>query len=201
MRPTFVACNIRNEFATLLLGDQRRTERALHLAARLAESPGSSVHSACHGWNEAMAAYRLLHSEQVDMQKFLAAHRQATLVRASKCEGDLLLVQDTTELDYTTHKSLEGSGPMADKSRRGFFLHNRLLIGEGEALVLGVVSAHVWARDDAEQGKGKQRQPLPIECKESIRWIDGFHDACAISAQLPNRKIIMIADRECDIYE
>ena len=121
--------------------------------------------------------------------------------RAGLCEGDLLLLQDTTELDYSTHKALRGSGPISDKSRRGFFLHNRLLVAEEEALVLGVCSAQTWARLDAEHGKGARRRSLPIEEKESMRWLEGYDDACALAAQFPERKIIMVADRECDLYE
>ena len=148
-----------------------------------------------------MAGYRLLRSRHLNMQKLLGAHRQSLLQRAAQCGGDLLLVQDTTELDYSTHKALRGSGPISDKSRRGFFLHNRLLVAEDEALVLGVNSAQTWARADDEHGKVALRKSLPIEEKESMRWLEGYDDACALAAQLSERRVIMIADRECDIYE
>jgi len=196
-----VACNIQNEFESIALGDRRRDERLLKLAARLAESPRSSVRAACQGWGETVAGYRLLHSEHLDMQKLLGAHRQALMQRGNQCGGDLLLLQDTTELDYSTHKALRGSGPISDQSRRGFFLHNRLLVAEDGALVLGVYSAQTWARLDAEHGKAARCKSLPIEEKESMRWLEGYDDACALAAQLPERKVIMVADRECDIYE
>lgn len=196
-----MACNIQNEFASITLGDRRRDERLLKFVARLAQSPRSSVRAACQGWDETVAGYRLLHSEHLDMQKLLGAHRQALMQRASQCEGDLLLLQDTTELDYSTHKALRGSGPISDQSRRGFFLHNRLLVAEEAGLVLGVCSAQTWARLDAEHGKGARRKLLPIKEKESMRWLEGYEDACALAAEFPERKIIMVADRECDIYE
>lgn len=116
-----------------------------------------------------MAGYRLLHSQRLDMYKLLEAHRQALMHRAGEGDGSLLLIQDTTELDYSTHKALRGSGPISDSSRRGFFLHNRLLVDEATALVLGVCSAQMWAREDAEHGKGARRKSLPIEQKESMR--------------------------------
>jgi len=196
-----VACNIQNEFASIALGDLRRNERLLKFVARLAQSPRSSIRAACQGWDEAVAGYRLLHSEHLGLQKLLEPHRQALIERAGECSGDLLLVQDTTELDFTTHKALHGSGPISAQSRRGFFLHNRLLVAEEESLILGVYSAKAWARTDAEHGKSERRKVLPIEKKESMRWIDGYQDACALATKLPGRKIIMLADRECDIYE
>lgn len=196
-----MACNVQNEFASISLGDLRRDKRLLKFATRLAQSPRSSVRAACQGWDETMAGYRLLHGEHLDMGKLLEAHRQAMMQRASQCAGDLLLVQDTTELDYSTHKALRGSGPISDKSRRGFFLHNRLLVAEEEGLVLGVCSAQAWAREDVEHGKAARRKLLPIEKKESMRWLDGYDEACVLAAGLPGRRIIMLADRECDIYE
>jgi len=196
-----VACNIQNEFADIRLGDQRRQARLLKLAGRLAESPGGSVRAACQGWDETVAGYRLLHSGHIDMQTLLESHRQGLVRRALQCDGDLLLLQDTTELDYTTHKALQGSGPISDQSRRGFFLHNRLVVTEEEGLALGVASAHAWARKDETHGVSGRRKALPIQEKESMRWLEGYEDACRLAEQLTGSKVIMVADRECDIYE
>jgi hypothetical protein len=196
-----VACNIQNEFTNIRLGDHRREARLLRLAARLAESPGGSVREACQGWDETVAGYRLLHGGHADMQTLLESHRQGLVRRAIQSRGDLLLLQDTTELDYTTHKALRGSGPISDQSRRGFFLHNRLVVDGEAALVLGVASAHAWARRDDRHGVSERRKALPIQEKESMRWLEGYDDACRLAEELPGRKVIMVADRECDIYE
>lgn len=195
-----MACNIQKELARIELGDQRRNARVGKLVARMAESPEKSLRAACSGWAEAMAGYRLLDNEEIDPQKIIAAHRQATMERANQCQS-LLLVQDTTELDYSTHKALRESGPLSDTSRRGFFLHSHLLIAEEQALVLGVCKTQSWAREDDEHGKSKLRKQLPIEQKETVRWLRGYEDACELAGQLPGRQIIMIADREGDIYE
>ena len=184
-----LACNITKEFASLTLGDSRRIDRLKVLCARLAESPGSAVHAACWDWAEAMGAYRLLNSGH------------CTLTRAREAQGDILLLQDTTELDYTTHKSLSGSGPLAATSRRGFFSHNRLLVTEADGVVLGIEGAQIWARNDVEHGKAQSRKQLPIEEKESMRWLDGYRKACELAAQLPGQAVINVADRESDIYE
>ena len=196
-----VAANIQNELMHVALGDPRRDQRLLRLASRLAESPSRSIRAACRGWDESMGAYRLLNSGCVEMEQILDSHRQCAIERAQASQGDWLLVQDTTELDFTSHKALEGSGPLSTTSRRGFFLHNRLLIAEDEATVMGVYSAQEWAREDCEHGKAAQRKTLPIEEKESLRWLTGYEDACRIATEHPERRVIMVADRECDIYE
>jgi hypothetical protein len=195
-----VASNIQRELAGIELGDQRRNRRVAKLVARMAESPQESLRAACSGWAEAVAGYRLLDNEEVDSQKIIEAHREASLERAAQCQS-VLLVQDTTEIDYSSHKAVKGTGPLSDPSRRGFFLHSHLLIGEEQALLLGVCKIHTWARQDAEHGKSELRKQLPIEQKETLRWLRGYEEGCRLATQLPGCEVVMVADRECDIYE
>lgn len=44
-------------------------------------------------------------------------------------------------------------------------------------------------------------ESLPIEEKETMRWLNSYRVAQAIAEQLPETQIISIADREGDIYE
>lgn len=185
------------------LGDQRRDERLLLLAARLAENPTQSVRASCRGEAEIKAGYRLLHNEHLSMAQLLEAHRQAALLRIGGLDpGEaLLFIQDTTELDFTTHKTLRGAGPLTNISQRGFHLHNHLLASEVGGLAMGLCSAKAWAREDEHHGKAGERRRLPKEQKESFRWLEGYLEACKLAAELAARQVIMIADRECDIYD
>lgn len=194
--------NIKDEFATIDLGDQRLDERLLRCAGRLAQDPCASLRAACKGEAEVKAGYRLLHNEKVDMEQILAAHRQAGLKRIGGCaqEEAILFIQDTTELDFTNHKALSGSGPLADLSLRGFYLHNHLLVSELGGVALALCSAKAWARKDEDHGKSKERRHLPMEQKESIRWLEGYEEACKLAGELPARQVIMVADRECDLF-
>jgi len=197
-----MACNIKLELEGVDLGDARRNRRVVNLAARLAAHPSLSVSGACHGWAESMGAYRLVQNKDVTPEKLLCPHRRATLARAGACGESLLLVQDTTELDYSTYESLRGTGPLSAITRRGFFLHNRLLIAEESGVPLGLCGAEIVTRSDAEHGLGEVRKKkLPLEAKESMRWMNGYNEACAVAAELPAQEVIMVADRECDIYD
>ena len=197
-----MACNIKLELEGVDLGDARRNRRVVNLAARLAAHPSLSVSGACHGWAESMGAYRLVQNEDVTPEKLLCPHQRATLARAAACGESLLLVQDTTELDYSTHESLRGAGPLSAITRRGFFLHNRLLIAEESGVPLGLCGAEIVTRSDAEHGLGEVRKKkLPLEAKESMRWMNGYNEACAVAAELPAQEVIMVADREADIYD
>src|SRR5687767_9281724 len=74
---------ITREFEGAELGDRRRSRRLVRVAERLAAAPERSLCAACGGWDESMAAYRLLAAPQVTPQKILAPHRTALLDRAA----------------------------------------------------------------------------------------------------------------------
>ncbi len=40
---------------------------------------------------------------------------------------------------------------------------------------------------------------LPMEEKESFRWLTGYRLACQLAAECPQTRIVSIADREADI--
>ena len=125
----FMAANIKHELAGIDLGDARRDLLIGKLAARMAASPMASIRAACSGWPKAIAGFRLLNSPSVTADKILDVHESATLERA-RSSRLLLLVQDTTELDYTSHKALKGAGRLDKQTRRGFYAHSRLLVDE-----------------------------------------------------------------------
>ena len=56
-----------------------------------------------------------------------------------------------------------------------------------------------FSRSD-EEFRAK-RKHLPIEEKESYRWIEGYLHSCDLKAQLPEVEVVSISDREGDIYE
>jgi hypothetical protein len=191
---------IDEEFGAVELGDERLNQRLRRLLTRKWEHPQRSFHAACQGRAEIQAAWRFFDNPKAAPDKILAPHRAATLERIR--HGGyrrVLLVQDTSELDYTTHKKLAGSGPLSVTQRRGFFQHNLLVITP-ERLPLGLWSTDIHARDDAEHGRTDPKH-RPIEQKESFRWLDGYRQACALAALVPGCEVLCVADREADIYE
>ena len=193
-----MAANILKEICGMDLGDERRNRRVGRLAARMAASPQESVRAACKGWAEAIAGFRLLHNETLTWDKILCAHEEATLERAGLCER-LLLIQDTTELDYSSHKALKGAGRLDAENRRGFYAHNRLLVDEDAGVALGLCGSHLWTREQETKGHGHKK--VPFEEKESHRWFEGYLKACAVAEKHPAAEVVSVGDRESDIYE
>ena len=190
---------ITREFEGADLGDPRRNRRLVRVAERLAAAPERSLSGASGGWDESMAAYRLLAAPQVTPEKILAPHRRALLERAAS-ESALVVIQDTTELDFTRMKHMEGNGPLNEEKRRGLLLHSLYVVSE-EGLPLGVWEADFMARSDEDFRGAASRKHLPMEQKESHRWVEGYRRTQALAQELPHCEVFSLSDREGDIYE
>lgn len=134
------------QFAPVQLGDHRLNRRALEMGAKMAAHPAASLPNQMEGRSALVGAYRVLNSEQVTMEALLAPHRQQTLAAAGRYPA-VLLVEDTTELDYTTHASKRGLGPIGDGKGKGLLLHSTLAVVPQDRRVLGVAHAQVVTRE------------------------------------------------------
>lgn len=57
------------------------------------------------------------------------------------------------------------------------------------------------ARDPDEFGKKAKRHQLPIEDKESFKWLKSYWAAAGVQARCPDTTIVSVGDREANIYE
>ena len=104
-------------------GDSRLNVRLGKVIEEFGDKPNLSIPAATHGRAEMEGAYRFFDNDKVSPEKILQPHIQATRERISQC-GLVLLVQDTTELDFTRPKQqVQGAGPMDCETRRGAFFH------------------------------------------------------------------------------
>ena len=87
------------------LGDKRRTKRLVKVADQMCLRPGGSLPQKLRSPADLHAFYRLMDKDDVTHQAILDSHRQATLGRMKELEGPVLVLHDTTELEYTTRKS------------------------------------------------------------------------------------------------
>lgn len=185
-----------NEIKTSNLGDKRLNKRLGNILELLAKQPEASISVKSNNWHEIKAAYRFFDNDVVDPIKILQPHYQAALKRIGT-EKAVLIAQDTTELDYSSKKATVGIGKLHYENHKGAFLHASIAVTP-ERICLGLVGAKFFTRDTL--GK-KDQQNIPIEDKESIRWLEGYNIANDIAIACPNTIIVSVADRECDIYE
>ena len=189
---------IAEELRGIDLGDKRLNKRSVKVLEALAANPEVSINAACQGWGDTLAAYRLFDHEAVTPEAILEPHRAATQRRMAE-QPVVLIAQDTTELDYTDHPP-KGVQCLNRVARFGLYHHVHLAVTP-DRLPLGVVGTENFDRAPESLGKSDERSTLPIEEKESFRWLKGYRLACELVAQCPLTQIVSVADREADIYD
>lgn len=101
------------------LNDKRLNRRLEELLSALGERPTASIPAACGGYADMLAAYRFFDNDKVTFERVLASHCQRTRERVA-AQPVVLLVQDTTELDFTRpEQQMEGAGFLDASDRRG----------------------------------------------------------------------------------
>jgi hypothetical protein len=182
-------------FAAAELGDQRRTRRLVEAAARLAQQPEGSL-PAHFAWNPLRAVYRLCNRPEVTHAAVTATHCARTRTRMQQTHAVVLVLHDTTELNFTAHRALTGTGPVGNGQGRGFLQHNSLALEADTRKVLGLTAQQVLTRAAAPQAEthtARQRRD-----RESRLWEQGIRAAGAAPA---GACWVDVADRGADSFE
>jgi hypothetical protein len=181
--------------------EARLQQRLLSLARDFYARPMANVPQACASRAKTKAAYRFFDHDDTSMQTLLQPHYQATQARLAQ-ESIVLAVQDTTSLDYTTHRALQGTGAVGGwlNGPQGLHLHSTLTFNP-RGTPLGFLDVQCWARDPQDFGKKARRRGTPIEQKESFKWLKSYRAVAALQPQLPNTVLVSVGDREADVYE
>lgn len=195
------------EFESIDFGDKRLNARLIQTTAMLSEQPLSSINQACPSWVDTKAAYRLFANERCDSGEILRAHVEKTLARI-KSHARVLVIQDSTTLNFNAHSATEGLGPIGKRAStreqsQGLWMHTALAVvprtssKQQDGLPLGLIDQKIWARS-AEK---KTRKPtgIPIEKKESFKWLSALQETQA--REVPGTEFVTVCDREADIFE
>jgi hypothetical protein len=205
---------VEQELAGCQFQDRRLKKRFHRLVQKLAESIGESIPLACQDWAGTKAAYRFFANGKVGEHAILAGHFQSTRERFSATDEPILILHDTTEFTYSRnateaigilHKSFTGRNK-AGRSRQvtvcGILMHSSLAVTAG-GLPLGLTAIRFWTRRRFKGTNALKRRinptRVPIEQKESIRWLENLKESTALLGE-PGR-CVHIGDRESDIYE
>ena len=189
---------ISEELCGIDLGDKRLNKRSQRLITSLAIDPQLSINASCEGWAETHAAYEFFDNGNVTPAKLLEPHYRATLHRMQS-QAVVLIPQDTTEFDFTAHPAKDAKCLNLEQ-RFGFYEHVQLAVTP-EGLPLGVVGTESHDREPESLGHAHDRRILPIEDKESLRWLQAYRTACELQELCPDTQVVSIADREGDIYD
>lgn len=181
-------------FGEVRLRDKRRTERAVKLAEALAREPSGSLPKQLEARKEVQATYRFLQSGQVSYEALMRPHVEQT---RAQCEQlpIVLLVQDTTDLDYQAHPKTSGLGPIGNGTHQGFLLQTVLAVEPSSGELLGIAHQEPFVRQPAPKGERKSAR-LGRE-RESQVWERAVH---AIGTPPEGVRWVPVGDRYSDIY-
>ncbi|HSQ57591.1 MAG TPA: IS4 family transposase [Gemmata sp.] len=185
----------REVFGTAELGDRRRTERLVHTFDRMCAHPGGTLPDKLASPPDLRGLYRLCDADEVTHEAVLAPARAHTRARVENCPGDVLVLHDATELDYTTLSSLAGDlGQIGKGDHRGFLCHNVLAVEADSGEVLGLMDQLLHRRDEVPDGE-TLTEHRDRATRESRLWVLG-------TRYLPaDARLIDIADQGADTFE
>lgn len=154
--------------------------------------------------SEAKAFYRFLQNDHVS---------EADIIRnmSSNCQScvtnrPVICIQDSSEINLYSHRNRVRKDSYigvtnAAESGLGFFIHPSFIIDAETFMPYGFADVKVWNRGHGAAGKDRShaKNMLPVAEKESYKWIE----SSAKSKQVLDkaREVIIIQDREGDIYE
>lgn len=108
------------ELKSLDIGDSRLDKRVKHILNSLSRSPEESIPVSCRTWSETKAAYRCFSNDKVSANKIMAPHKENITERAQQFKR-VLVLQDTTELNYSGQKEKQGVGHKNIKMKETYF--------------------------------------------------------------------------------
>jgi hypothetical protein len=185
----------KEDFKDIDFGDKRLNARLQKIIENSTKNSEKSILGSGKGRGDAKGFYRLLGNDKFDFEQLQGVASGATF---SRMQGTVLLVQDTTSLNYNGHKKTEGLG-YSSEHVLGINLHSCIALSP-EGVPFGLVSQSYETRPEAKIPLTRaEKLARPIEEKESFRWIETLRDAVEI---LPDDvHLITICDREGDFYE
>jgi len=186
-------------FGAAQLGDARRVRRLVDTADHILRHPVGTLPQKLENWAELMGLYRLVAAEDVTHEAVLAPHRQQVLARMREQAGVVLLIHDSSELNYTHVDALhEQLGPIGSGQGcgRGYIAQHTLAVTP-QRQVLGLVNQTLHRRRTVSKSETKaQKRKHPR--RESRLWMAGC-EACGVAP--PGCTWIDIADRGGDTFE
>jgi hypothetical protein len=192
----------RQNFGGINLGHKLRNRAALKTAERICRHPGGTLPTKL----ASPAAYKsmdlLMNRPETTHARMLAPHYALTKEKmaAAARQGPVLILHDTTELDYSG-LSIADLGPIGNGGGRGYLCHNSLAMlpggQDGGREVLGLAHQILHCREAVGKKEGvKAKRERPG--RESRLWSRAVE---ALGPGAEGGKVIDVADAGADLFE
>lgn len=160
----------------------------------MADAPDRSLPKQCEDWGGLKAAYRFLSNPKVTPEQIQQTHGQRVRRR---CQASplVLAIQDTTELDFTRHRTVEGLGPIGNGGGRGLLQHSTPAVTPKGDLI-GVLH-QIW-RPRVPVPEGETRRQRLGRPRESDFWPESVRAVGSVGA---DTRLVHVTDRGGDLFE
>lgn len=222
---------VMEEMKTANLGDTRLNHRLGNILEMLSRKPSESIPATAQGWKEIKAAYRFFDNDKLTEIKILEPHFNATIERMRAEPIVLLPQDTTElnytskpqtkglgKLCLESQHGLYLHPTIAITPERvclgivntQILIRKELHNQKKHDYLIPIIAYFISSSTDiklflylflSKSLKTPRPEALPIEKKESVRWLNSYRAAQTLAEQLPETQIVSIADREGDIYE
>jgi Transposase DDE domain len=152
---------------------------------------------------EQVAYYRFLENSDVTISEL--THSLSIACQQQVSGRHVLAMNDTSEINLQAHVGRlkpETVGVVGNNKDVGFFIHPTLILDADTGFPLGISAVQLWTREaDRPSKKERKYSTLPIEEKESFKWIASAERSASTLEAGGATQVTHIGDRESDIYE
>ena len=194
---TVETCFGETHFGTCDLGHRQRNRCLVKIANAIHRHPGGTLPHKLREPKDYKAMDRLMNRPEVTHPAVLRAHCERTLDQMRQATGPVLVLHDTTELDYSGLRSIADLGSIGGNLGRGYLCHNSLAFDLGQRRVLGLTHQILHERKlvGRKEGVRKKRER---QDRESRLWPKA---AQAVGPAPAGRLWVHVADRGSDTFE
>lgn len=187
---------VANYFGPIDLGHRARDRCFTRVAHQISRHPGGTLPDKLSNPAEYAAMDRLMNRPEVTHERVLQPHKQRTQAKMAAHDGVVLIVHDTTVLDYSGHKSLALSA-LGNGHGQGYLCHHSLAVAPDTREVFGLVSQilHQRVAVGKKEGVKKKRER---RTRESRLWSNAVR-ACPEAP--PGSHWVDVCDRGADLFE
>jgi len=186
-------------FGAAELGDARRTKRLVRIADKMVKHPDGTLPDKINDPAELRALYRLANEARVTHEAVLEPSRARTLRKMAETEQTVLVIHDTTELDFSG-LSISTLGHIGNGFGRGYLVHNTLAVVAETRDVLGLAYQKLAKRPKRDKKKKPESraETRARPDRESRLWTEASR---TIPIAPPGCRWVEVGDRGADVLE
>jgi hypothetical protein len=146
--------------------------------------------------SESQSIYRFWANEWVKPEQILAS-QQGSVSERMQQRAVVLVIQDTTDLNFSSLAQTCGLGFINQTTQQGIKVPTSFAVG-GDGEPLGVLRQHTWSRSERSGKRGERRKKATHQ-KESGRWLDAVSE---VETVLDKELVLVhVGDREADVFD